>query len=120
MATILTAETSTADAAGLEIPYHDAVAPLDNALLLRYVEPRSRLHRLISVLRVRESGFDPTVREFAISDHGIEVASTGSSAESVLADVARLGGPSPSGEGRESPTGDATDDADTADDSGGR
>jgi len=111
--TIITAETSTAEAAGLEVPFPEAVATLDNALLMRYVEPRSRLHRLISVLRVRESGFDPTVREFTITDHGIEVASTGSSAESVLADVARLSGSSSSGEGRDTPTGDDDDHAGT-------
>ena len=108
---IITAETSTAEAAGLEIPFPEAVAPLDNVILLRYVEPRSRLHRLVSVLRVRESGFDPTVREFTITDRGIEVASTGSSAESVLADVARVSGPSTSGEGRTTLTGDDNDEA---------
>jgi len=106
---ILTAETSTTEAADLEIPFPDAVATLDNAILLRYVEPRSRLHRLMSVLRVRESGFDSTVREFTITDRGIEVASTGSSAESVLADVARLPAASGSGEGSDHPTGDEHD-----------
>lgn len=118
--TIVTAETSTAEAAGLEIPFPEAVAPLDNVILLRYVEPRSRLHRLISVLRVRESGFDPTVREFTITDRGIEVASTGSSAESVLADVARLSGPSTSGEGRTTLTGDDNEEAGITENSGRR
>lgn len=116
---IITAETTTAEAAGLDMPFEEAVAMLDNALLLRYVEPRSRLHRLISVLRVRESGFDPTVREFTITDHGIEVASTGSSAESVLADVARISGSSNSGEGRGNPTGDEYDHGGAAEDPGG-
>jgi circadian clock protein KaiC len=119
---ILTAETATAEAAELEIPFPDAVATLDNAILLRYVEPRSRLHRLMSVLRVRESGFDSTVREFTITDRGIEVASTGSSAESVLADVARLPASSGSGEGNDHPTGDDHDQAGqpTSEDSGRR
>ncbi|MBA2247074.1 MAG: AAA family ATPase [Chloroflexia bacterium] len=119
---IVTAETSTAEAADLEIPFPDAVATLDNVILLRYVEPRSRLHRLMSVLRVRESGFDSTVREFTIMDRGIEVASTGSSAESVLADVARLPVSSGSGEGGDHPTGDDHDHAGgtTSEDSGRR
>lgn len=118
--TIITAETSTAEAASLEIPFPEAVATLDNAVLLRYVEPRSRLHRLVSVLRVRESGFDPTVREFTISDRGIEVATTGSSAESVLADVAHLSGPSISGAGRDDFPGDDDDQAGTTENSGRR
>lgn len=120
VATIFTAETSTAEAAGLEIPFPEAVATLDNAVLLRYVEPRSRLHRLISVLRIRESGFDPTVREFTITDRGIEVASTGSSAESVLADVVRPSGSSTSGEGRNTSTGDDNDEAGTIENPGRR
>ena len=42
-------------------------------ILLRYVELRSRLCRLISLLKVREGAFDNTIREFAISDTGIVV-----------------------------------------------
>ena len=42
-------------------------------MLLRFVELRSRLHRLISLLKVREGAFDNTIREFTISDTGIVV-----------------------------------------------
>jgi circadian clock protein KaiC len=90
IASLISAETPTVEAAELDIPLPEAVATLDNVLLLRYVEPRSRLHRLISVLRVRESGFDPEVREFIITDRGIEVAPSSASAASVLEDTGRL------------------------------
>jgi circadian clock protein KaiC len=90
VATLITAETPTVEETGLVVPLPEAAATLDNAILLRYVEPRSRLHRLISILRVHQSGFDPGVREFTITNHGIEVASTGASAESVLAEVSHL------------------------------
>ncbi|WP_428542156.1 RAD55 family ATPase [Rhodopila sp.] len=40
-------------------------------ILLRYVELRARLHRLISLLKVREGAFDNTIREFTVSDTGI-------------------------------------------------
>ncbi len=90
IASVISAETSTVEAAELDIPLPEAVATLDNVLLLRYVEPRSRLHRLISVLRVRESGFDPEIREYTITDRGIEVAPSSATAAKVLADVARL------------------------------
>ena len=89
-ATLFIAVTPTAEDGALDIPLAEAAATLDNVILMRYVEPRSRLHRLVSILRVRESGFDPGVREFTISDRGIEVEATGESAESVLDDVARL------------------------------
>jgi len=87
--TLLTAEVPTVEGTGLDIPLPETSAVIDNAILLRYVEPRSRLHRLISVLRVRESGFDPGVREFTITDRGIEVDPTTDGAEAVLDDAAR-------------------------------
>ncbi len=62
----------------------------ENVLLLRYVELRSQLYRLISIIKMRESGHDPSIREFRISEQGIEVASTFSSAEAILTGVARL------------------------------
>lgn len=87
--TLLTAEVPTVEGTGLDVPLPEASATIDNAVLLRYVEPRSRLHRLVSVLRVRESGFDPAVREFAITDRGIEVDPSGEAAEVILTDAAR-------------------------------
>jgi circadian clock protein KaiC len=42
-------------------------------ILLRYVELRSQLHRLISLLKVREGSFDTTIRVFRISNSGIVV-----------------------------------------------
>ena len=45
----------------------------DNLILLRYTEASGRLQRLISVLKIRDSGFDPMVREFEIAADGIKV-----------------------------------------------
>lgn len=65
-------------------------ALVENALLLRYVELRSSLHRLISVLKVRGSEYDPRIREFHISEDGIAIASTFESAENVLSGLAHV------------------------------
>lgn len=51
-------------------------ALIDNSILLRFVEARSHLHRMISVLKVRGSDFDPAIREFAIGEQGIRVGDT--------------------------------------------
>lgn len=67
-------------------------ALVENALLLRYVELRSTLHRLISVLKVRGSEYDPRIREFHISADGIAIASTFESVEAVLSGLARVRG----------------------------
>lgn len=50
-------------------------AVVENVLLLRYVEIDAELRRLISVIKLRESSFDPSIREFSISRHGISVFS---------------------------------------------
>jgi circadian clock protein KaiC len=42
----------------------------ENLVLLRYVEVHSRLHRLISILKVRDSDFDPFLHEFFLTDQG--------------------------------------------------
>ncbi len=64
-------------------------AMVENILLLRYVELHSHFYRLISIMKMRESGYDPAIREFRITDHGIEVASTFASAEAILTGIAR-------------------------------
>ena len=58
-------------------------------ILLRYVELQSRLFRLISVFKVREGAFDPTIREFTITDTGIVVGKPFEGVEAVLSGMAR-------------------------------
>ncbi|WP_437926467.1 ATPase domain-containing protein [Sorangium sp. So ce291] len=66
---------------------------VETVVLLRYVELRSQIHRLISILKMRESLYDRSIREFIIGERGIEVASSFRSAEQILSGHARvLGG----------------------------
>ena len=66
------------------------VSPLSEVLvLLRYVELQSRLCRLISVFKVREGPFDPTIREFTITDTGVVVGKPFEGVEAVLSRMAR-------------------------------
>ncbi len=55
------------------VPLPAVSAALDNLILLRYFEWGSRLQWLVSVLKVRETAFDPTIRDFAIGERGIPV-----------------------------------------------
>ncbi|MGQ9365336.1 RAD55 family ATPase [Azospirillum sp. ST 5-10] len=48
-------------------------AVAENIVLLRYVENGSRLHRTLSLVKVRESDFDPSVREYQITERGIRI-----------------------------------------------
>jgi circadian clock protein KaiC len=58
-------------------------------VLVRYVELRSRLYRLISLFKVREGAFDPTIREFEITGTGIVVGQPFVGVEGVLSGMAR-------------------------------
>jgi len=70
-------------------------ATVENVILLRYVEIRSAVRRLISIMKLRDSDYDSSIREFTISPRGIEVASTFESAEQILTGHARLRGHPP-------------------------
>lgn len=57
----------------LTIPVQNLSATMDNGILLRTVEVGSSLRRMVSVVKERQTGFDPTIREIVIGPHGIEV-----------------------------------------------
>ncbi|MDY7225101.1 ATPase domain-containing protein [Hyalangium rubrum] len=77
---------------GVDAPLPDAAAHVENIILLRYVELRSQLYRLISIMKMRESQYDSGIREFSITDDGINVADTFESAEAILTGHARVTG----------------------------
>lgn len=80
--TVFTEETSFNMTTNTTFGEHSAL--LENIILLRYVEVLSRLHRLISIIKVRESEYDTSVREFSISSQGITVNQNSFSADEVL------------------------------------
>jgi circadian clock protein KaiC len=73
----------------IRLPSGGLSALSDIMVVMRYVELRSRLFRLISLFKVRESAFDPTIREFAINDAGILVGEPFQGVEAVLTGTAR-------------------------------
>ena len=64
-------------------------ACFENIVMLRYVELRSQLRRLISIVKMRESDYDTSIHEFTVKRQGIEVASSHASAEEILRDLSR-------------------------------
>jgi circadian clock protein KaiC len=88
--TLVSAEIGVVVGQELRIPTLSAA--VDNALLLRYVELRSQLHRLLSIIKVRDSDYDTAIREFRITSDGLTVAATFDSAETILTGAARLHG----------------------------
>lgn len=87
--TLFTLETRDIVSAGIAIPIDGVSALADNIILLRHVELRSQLYRLISILKVRDRAYDGAIREFQITDRGVVVADTFDSAEQILTGAAR-------------------------------
>ncbi len=73
----------------LRMPIGGLSSLAETLLLMRYVEIKSRLFRLISLFKVREGAFDPTIRKFAITDSGIMVEEPFEGTEAVLSGMAR-------------------------------
>ncbi len=76
-------------------PGSEISALAEAMVLLRYVELRSRLCRLVSLSKVREGAFDPTIREFSISDTGVVVGKPFEGVEAGLDQAARNGAEHP-------------------------
>lgn len=77
--------------AGPDLDFSDTPISVtaENLLFFRHIELRGKLHRILSVLKMRESGYDPYVREFAVTSRGIAVLEPLDSAEGLLTGVAR-------------------------------
>lgn len=73
----------------MDIPRVGVSAVVENLLLLRSVEYRSQLYRLLSIIKLRESGYDPAIHEFTITPQGIEIAGVFQSAQAILTGVAQ-------------------------------
>lgn len=87
--TLMTQQTQVLFGPRLEAKLEGVEGIVDNMLFLRYVELRSQLYRMLSILKMRESDYQPALREFSISTRGIDVAETFESAEAILTGLAR-------------------------------
>lgn len=86
--TLMTVEIDAYVGSELAAPVPAASATMDNGLLLRHVEIRSRVHRLVSVLKARESATDLTIRELIVGPGGLEVGGVFDGAAALMTGVA--------------------------------
>lgn len=76
----------------VEVPNPELAHVVETVVLLRYVELKSQLHRLVSIMKMRESIYDTSIREFSMNERGIEVSGSFESAEAILTGYARVRG----------------------------
>ena len=77
-------ETPELLAAAVESPIHGVSAITHNIIVLRHVELDARLYRTLAILKMRDSGYEPGVRELKITSHGIELCDTFRNAQDIL------------------------------------
>lgn len=62
----------------------------ENLIFMRHVELRGELRRILSILKMRASGFDPALREFEVGPSGVRVLSPLRAGGGVLTGVVQL------------------------------
>jgi circadian clock protein KaiC len=60
----------------------------ENLILLRFIERGPSFHRLMSVLKVRDSRFDASLYRFVLTPEGINLDTSTEAAESILSNTA--------------------------------
>ncbi len=87
--TIYTLEVADIVGPNIRAPLGDLSSLAENLVLLRYIELRSRLYRLISILKVRDADFDPLLHQFVLTDNGLAIEGTNATAEGIMAGFSR-------------------------------
>jgi circadian clock protein KaiC len=74
----------------VNVPIDDASSLAENMILLRFIERGARLHRVVSILKARDSDFAPSLYEYSLTDKGVDIRETPDSVEQLL--TLKLGG----------------------------
>ena len=81
--TIYTTETRGLFARSIEVPINGLSAATQNIILLRHIEHRASMLRVLAILKVRDDDYDARMREFRITDDGIRLLDTFAAESSV-------------------------------------
>ncbi len=85
--TVFTEETRVLFGPEVETPVKGLSALVENHLFLRQVEWKGVLRRVLVILKTRESGHDPSLRELIIEDGGLKLGPRFDGTEALLTDA---------------------------------
>jgi circadian clock protein KaiC len=74
--TLYTTETRYLFARSIEVPIRGLSPATQNIILLRHIEHRAAMLRVLAILKVRDGDYDARIRELRITDHGIRLLDT--------------------------------------------
>jgi circadian clock protein KaiC len=99
VSTLYTMEARDLVGATVMLPVDNISSLVENLVFLRFVERDSRIRRVLSILKARDSAFDPAIRTFAITSGGIRIGEPLSGMEDVMTGFAHrrdaAGAPAP-------------------------
>jgi len=91
--TLYTSELQEMFSHDVKLPISGVSSLVENIFFLRFVELRSKLHRMLSVVKMRDSDYDSSLQEYRITSRGIQLADTFQGAESILSGEAKAVSP---------------------------
>lgn len=74
--TLYTTETRELFARQIEVPINGLSAATQNIIMLRHIEHRATMLRVMAILKVRDDDYDARLRELQITDTGIRLLNT--------------------------------------------
>jgi circadian clock protein KaiC len=74
--TVYSTETRELFAKTIEVPITGLSAATQNIVLLRHIEHRAAMLRVLAILKVRDDDYDGRMREIRITDGGIRLLDT--------------------------------------------
>jgi circadian clock protein KaiC len=89
VATLLIVESAEIVGSNVRMPVGGMSAIVENLVFLRFVEHDATLSRLISITKMRNSGYDERVRELFITDHGLEAGDSLQGFDALITGVPR-------------------------------
>ncbi|MCY1047446.1 Circadian clock protein KaiC [Corallococcus sp. bb12-1] len=92
---VYTAESTTAFGPEVRFPLKGISMVAENILFLRLAELHSELRRFVAVLKVRNSGYDPSLRELHITGKGLRVGQPFAEGQMLMTGLARTRAPEP-------------------------
>ncbi|MFY0527462.1 RAD55 family ATPase [Archangium gephyra] len=88
--TLYTSELQEMFSRDVKLPISGISSLVENIFFLRFVEMHAQVHRMLSVVKMRDSDYDTTLREYRITSRGIHLADTFQSAEFILTGDAKV------------------------------
>ena len=91
--TVFTLETPELSGTTALLPLQDVSAVSHNLLMIRHVEQEARMHRLLSIVKMRDSDYDMRIHQLHLTDRGIEVGDPANVEQARPSAAKRLRGP---------------------------